>query len=248
MNCEWLSKAAKFDCVPVRGLHGEDGIEIGTPFSYSDGSAIVLYSFEENGHILLSDNGEMVAHLSAVGIQLRRIAPLRDILTKFGLTLTEQGDVRAIVSKEQSSFALANAISGLLAVADWERSQLGLTEEIRNLAEEAELFLRAWKPGKELVLNPKIKGQSRKSYDFDFLLDGELIDVIPANATATGHSMRKAGDVLNSPNLEGGLSIRFVIDDSIDREKAEMERQILGSMCKTMLMSKLRELQHSTLQ
>jgi hypothetical protein len=248
MNCEWLKNTMAFDCVPVRGLHGEEGIEIGTPFSYADGTAIILYTFDQNEHLLLSDNGDMLAHLSSVGIEVRRPQSLRDIIGRFGLTLTEQGDVRAIVPKDRGEFALANAISALLAVAEWERDQLGLTEQTRNLATEAELYLRAWKPGKELERDPKIKGQSRRTYSFDFLLDGEYIDVIPANAAATGASMRKAGDVLNSPNLPEGRSIRFVIDDSDEPQRAEQERQILGSLAKAMLMSRLRKLQHATLQ
>lgn len=64
MNCNWLQTASAFDCVPVRCLHNEAGIEIGTPFSYADGTAIVLYAIEEEDRLLLSDNGEMLAHLS----------------------------------------------------------------------------------------------------------------------------------------------------------------------------------------
>jgi hypothetical protein len=241
MNCEWLKQATAFDCVPVRGIHGEPGIEIGTPFSYADGTAIVLYTFEQNDHVLISDNGEMLFHLSSVGISLKRTQTLRDIVGKFGLTLTQQGDVRTLVPKEQSAFALARTISGLLAVADWEREQVGLAEHTRDLAEEAEMYLRAWKPNEELTRHPKIKGQSSRTYEFDFRLGNELIDVISSNAASTGAAMRKAGDVLNSPNLEEGMSMRFIVDDSADPERAEVERQILGSIAKAMPFSRLKQ-------
>ena len=56
MNCDWLKTSTAFDCVPIRGLHGEQGVEIGTPFSYADGSAIVLYALEQGDRVLLSDN------------------------------------------------------------------------------------------------------------------------------------------------------------------------------------------------
>ena len=242
MNCNWLHTASAFDCVPVRGLHDEAGIEIGTPFSYADGTAIVLYAMEEGGRLLLSDNGEMLAHLSAVGIDVsRRLPALRERVAPFGLTLTAQGDVRALVPVEQGSHMLAATISAMLSVAGWEREQFGLDEQTKNLADEAEIYLREWKPQANLERDPKIKGQSKREHSFDFLLDGEYIDVIGANHTATGATMRKAGDVKNSPYLYG-RGIRVVIDDRFDPERAEVERQILGSLVKSMTLTKLQEL------
>lgn len=242
MNRAWLDTATAFDCVPIRGLHGEHGIEIGTPFSYADGSAIVLYALEEGNRILLSDNGEMLAHLEAVGLPVgRRIAMLRERLAPFGLTLGDKGDVRVLVPAQQGAHLLAVAISGLLAVAEWEREHVGLDEQTQNLADEAEILLREWKPGAPLERRPKIKGQSKREHTFAFLVDGEYIDVIPANHTATGATMRKAGDVKNSPYL-AGREIRVVVDDRRDPDRAEVERQILGSLVKAMTLSKLQGL------
>ena len=242
MNCDWLKTATAFDCVPVRGLHGERGVEIGTPFSYADGSAIVLYALEEGDRILLSDNGEMLAHLEAVGVPVgRRVATLRDRVARFGLTLGDKGDVRVLVPAEQGAHILATAISGLLSVAEWEREQVGLDEQTQNLAEEAESLLREWKPGATLERRPRIKGQSKREHTFAFLMDGEYIDVIPANHTATGATMRKAGDVKNSPYL-AGREIRVVIDDRRDPDRADVERQILGSLVRAMTLSKLQSL------
>ena len=76
MNTDGLQAATHCDCVPVRGLHNEEGLEIGTPFSYADGTAIVLYAMDQDGRILLSDNGEMLAHLSSVGLKLHHRLPL----------------------------------------------------------------------------------------------------------------------------------------------------------------------------
>jgi hypothetical protein len=244
MNCDWVKSVSAFDCVPVRGMRGETGVEIGTPFSYADGTAIVFYSFEQNDHLLLTDNGDMLAHLSAAGLNPhkgRRMSILRERLTRFGLTLTNEGDVRALVPKNRAQFAFASAISGMLAIAEWEHEQIGVDERVRNLADEAEIYLREWKPATPLIRHPKVNGQSRKSYTFDFLLGDELIDIVPANHTATGALMRKAGDILNSPSL-GEKSIRVVIDDTFDPERAEVERQIMGSLVKAMLFSNLKSL------
>jgi hypothetical protein len=242
MNCDWLQDATAYSCVPVRGLHSEPGIEIGTPFSFADGSAIVLYAMSEGDKLLLSDNGEMLAHLAAVGIRLERRMPmLRDRLAPFGLHLTDDGDVRTLVPVEQGRHMLHMMISGMLSISEWEREQLGLDETTQDLAAEAELLLRAWKPHSHLELRPKIKGQSRREHVFAFLLDGEYIDVIPANHTATGNAMRKAGDVKNSPDL-AGREIRVVVDDRKDPARADVERSILGSIVKAMHLSKLQAL------
>lgn len=249
MNCDWLRAATAFDCLPVRGLHNELGIEIGTPFSYSDGSAIVLYAMDEGGRTLLTDNGDMLAHLVATGVKLgRRLSTLRERVGRFGLTLTEQGDVRALLPAAHCAQGLASAISAMLSVAEWEREQLGLDDRTQHLADEAEILLREWKPGATLQRLPKIKGQSKREHEFDFLLDGEFIDVISPNHTATGATMRKAGDVKNSPYL-AGREIRVVIDDRQEPDRADVERQILGSLVKAMTLSKLQSLgQPSRLQ
>ena len=133
----------------------------------------------------------------------------------------------------------------MLSVAEWEREQLGLDEQTKNLADEAEILLREWKPQAILERRPKIKGQSKREHTFDFLMDGEYIDVIRANHVATGLAMRKAGDVKNSPYL-GGRNIRVVIDDRRDPERAEVERSILGSLVKAMTLTKLQELANPT--
>jgi hypothetical protein len=246
MNCEWLRAATAFDCTPVRGLHNEAGIEIGTPFSYADGTAIVLYAMEAGSHVLLSDNGEMLCHLSSVGLRLdRKLPTLRDKLTSFGLTLTTQGDVRTLVPVGQGSQGVSQMVTGLLSIAEWEREQLALDESTQHLVDEAELLLRAWKPTASLERHAKVLGQSKREHTFAFLLGNEFIDVITPNHTATGATMRKVGDVKNSPHLNG-RDIRVVIDDRKAPQRAEVERQILGSLVKAMRLTKLQELAGSS--
>ena len=242
MNCSWLQTASAFDGVPIRGPHKEAGIEIGTPFSFADGTAIVLYAMEEGDRLLPSDNGEMLAHLWSVGTNInKRLSTLRDRVAPFGLTLTDKGDVRALVPMEQGSHMLATTISAMLSVAEWEREQLGLDEQIKNLADEAEILLREWKPQSILERRPKIRGQAKREHNFDFLLDDEYIDVIAGNYVATGATMRKAGDVKNSPYLDS-RSIRVLIDDRSDPERAEVERYIPGSLVESMTLTKLHAL------
>ncbi len=250
MNCAWLKEAAAFTCVPVTGIHGEQAIEVSTPFTFADGTSIVFYVIEENKHTLISDNGESVAHLSSMGINVsaNSIKSLAERVGVMGLSFGEHYDLRAIYPKSTSHNMLGQFVEGMLAVAQWEREHLRLTDKDRNLVEEAEFYLRTWKPNQKLEKRAKIKGQSKNIYTFDFLLDNEFIDIISPNHNATGAVMRKTADIQNSPYLEN-RSIRIIVDDSEDSARADVERAILGSLTTAMLFSQLQRLgQRGSLQ
>ena len=176
---------------------------------------------------------------SAVGIKLNRTQQIRDIVEKHGLSLDNEGNIKVLSNISNSSFFFAKFISGLLSLADWEREQVGISEDVKNLVDEAELYLKAWKPQSDLVRHPKLPGQSRKKHEFDFLFDDEFIDITSANPAATGASMRKAGDIANSPDWSNNQTMRFIIDDRTDPEKASVEKKIIGSMASAMLFTQL---------
>lgn len=241
MNCSWLAEVRGFDCRPVTGIHGDRGIEVGTPFFYADGTAIVFYVFQQNEHLLFSDNGDALFHLQCQGLdplKAKRKSILREIVAKHGATITDAGDVRALVPEKNGRYQFAQIISGLLAIAEWEREQTGLSENVRNLADEAECYLRAWKPHASLIKRPGIVGQSKKTHHFDYLLESDFIEVVSPSHMATGAVMRKAGDVLNGPFLDD-RSILVIVDDREDPAHAEIERQIVGSLVKSMSFSTL---------
>lgn len=240
LDCAWLRQNLAYDCRPVRTVNGEPALEIGTPFSFADGEAIVFYLVEQGSHALVSDNGDTLSHLSSVGLDPfsgRRAAKIRTILAPFGLALESNGEIRAIGLASEGEHIIAKYISGLLALANEERQWLGVPESVNNFADEVEHFLRLWKPEELIVRSPRVKGISRHEYSFDFLWAGELVDVVTPSHQATGGLMRKLGDVLSAPGERP--SIRVVIDDRQDFERAQTEKQIIGSMASAMLFSSL---------
>ncbi|MGE8451754.1 MAG: DUF1828 domain-containing protein [Pseudomonadales bacterium] len=239
-DCAWLRQNLAYDCRPVRTVNGEAALEIGTPFSFADGTAIVFYLIEQGAHALISDNGDTLAHLHSVGLDpfnRRRESAIRNTLAPFGVALEANGEIRAIAPTAASQHIIATYISSLLALANQERGWLGIPEPINNFADEVEQYLRLWKPADEIVRHPKVKGISRHEYTFDFWWNGELIDVVSPSHQATGGLMRKLGDVLSAPGERA--KIRVVIDDRDDFERAETEKQIIGSMASAMLFSSL---------
>ncbi|MGS1060564.1 DUF1828 domain-containing protein [Burkholderia glumae] len=240
IDCVWLNKKLAYDCRPVTTVNGERAFEIGTPFSFPDGSAITFYVLEQGSHSLLSDNGDTLYHLSTVGIDpfhKRRLATIRNTLAQHGMTVETTGEIRALGRIEHTSSLVASFVAGLLAIADQERIWSGVPETINNLADEVEHYLRILRPEQPIERNVRVKGISSHEYMFQFLWGNELVDVLTPSPQATGGLMRKLGDVLSAPGE--APKIRIVIDDRDDFAKAETEKQIIGSMASAMLYSSL---------
>ncbi|KVF97003.1 hypothetical protein WJ21_16675 [Burkholderia vietnamiensis] len=240
IDCAWLHKKLAYDCRAVKTVNGERALEIGTPFSFADGSAITFYVIEQGEHSLISDNGDTLFHLSATGIDpfhSRRLSAIRSLLAPHGMTVEANGEIRALGQIENTSSLVATYIAGLLALTEQERTWTGVPDSVNNLADDVEHYLRLLRPDHPITRNAKIKGISNHEYTFQFMWGNELVDVLSPSPQATGGLMRKLGDVLSAPGESP--KIRVVIDDRGDVLKAETEKTIIGSMASAMLFSAL---------
>jgi len=242
LNCEWTQGLTQYDCKPVRGIMGESVLRIGTPFSLPDGAAISLYLLEAgSGHVLISDNGDTLAHLSALGLDVAhhtRLQALRDVASEHGVTLSTEGDFKILTSQGNAAWSFARSITALLAIAQWASMHLKDHPAERNLLAEAEPYIIARAPGIELIRNVHIRGASMVDHIFDFQHGSDVIDIISPNAQATGGVMRKVGDVVNGPYADG-ISPLIIVDDRTDRRKAESEIRILSSLVRAQPFSSL---------
>lgn len=235
LNCQWAQALTRYDCRPVRGLDGSHGLEIGTPFSLPGGAAINLYLMQVGEHILISDNGDTLMHLSGMGIdvwQPARLRSLRDEMAPHGLTLTDAGDFRTVSTFEKSAWTFANAISALLAVNHWAHRQMRSEPQERDLAAEAEPYIVSRNPALYFEKNPKVRGASRSEHKFDFQHGDEIIDVINPHPVSTGMVLRKIGDISNGPFL-GDRTTLVIVDDRFDPLRAESEMGMLASSTRT---------------
>lgn len=240
IDCAWLHKKLAYDCRAVKTVNGERAFEIGTPFSFADGSAITFYVIEQGAHSLISDNGDTLFHLSSTGIDPfhgRRLSTIRSLLAQHGMTVEANGEIRTLGRLENTSTLVANFVAGLLALTEQERAWAGVPESANNLADEVEHYLRVLRPDQPITRNAKITGISNHEYTFQFMWGNELVDVLSPSPQATGGLMRKLGDVLSAPGESP--KIRVVIDDRGDLVRAETEKQIIGSMASAMLYSAL---------
>lgn len=240
MNCEWLQSAVGYKCLPIRGLNGQKALEVGTPFFFPDGSAITFYLLEENNHFLISDNGDTAMHIASYGSIWNKSTPfqLSKLAKEHHVSLGTQGDIRLLVKKNEVSHGIAVFTAALIALSRWVEQRLNIAPQDVALADEAEIYLSHWKPSEELLKNVPITGLSKRDYSFDYQQGNDLIDIVAPSASSVGATMRKAGDVLNSPYLDG-RQIRVIVDDRENPLRAREEKQILGAFVKSMLFTHL---------
>lgn len=241
INCDWARALSRYDCRRVKDLSGSDALEIGTPFSLHDGTAVVLYVLAHGNHQIISDNGDTLAHFGAMGLDVwkaARLRSLRKLVAPYGLSLEERGDLRAMTQPEHAPFAFAQAVSGILVLASWAAHQLGAHTAENDLAAAAEPFILARNPNVPLVRHKQVVGASNTVHTFDFLHGHDLIDVVSPAPQSTGSVMRKVGDVLNGPFLED-MKPLIVVDDRRQPGRAAHEIGIISSLARAMPLSRL---------
>lgn len=236
LNCEWAQALTRYDCRQVPRTHGGLALEIGTPFSLHDGSAIVLYILEEGSHLLISDNGDTLTNMSGMGLDVwhsGRQKVIRERAAAHGMTLSSSGDLQCLASPQHVPFVFAKAVAAVLAVGDWASEQLRVAVPEKDLVAEAEPFIVARNPALAVKRRPVVRGASHGEYRFDLQHGSDLIDVISPSAQATGGVMRKAGDVQNGPYLQD-MSPLIIVDDRHDAVRAHQEIAIIGSVTRAM--------------
>lgn len=242
LNCEWAQALTRYDCQTLRGLDGQPCLEIGTPFSLPDGSAINLYLTQAgDGMVKISDNADTMFQLGGMGLDVwhtGRLGAVRELMASHRIAMGEQGDFYLLAKDSQASNAFALAITGLLALTSWAREHLDAEPRIIDMLAEIEPWIIARDANATFKRHPKVRGASGTDYSFDLQHGQDLIDVIGADARSTGAAMRKVGDVQNGPYADH-LSPLIVVYDLLDSEKALQEISILGSVTRAMPASRL---------
>jgi Domain of unknown function DUF1828 len=241
LNCDWAASLTKYDCLPVNNLHGEPGVEIGTPFALHGGAAVVVYCFAQGSHQVFSDDGDTLIHLSGLGLDVwhgARLKAIREVATGHNVTLSDSGCLTALARPEHAPFVFAQFLSAVLAMSRWAETSLQLEPQPIDLAAEAEPYIVARNPAWFLKRDPAVRGASHNTYRFDFLHGPDLIDVVGPSAQSTGGVMRKVGDIINGPFL-GDRKTLIIVDDRTDPQRAAHEISILGSLTRAMPFTRL---------
>lgn len=237
MTCSAIIASLGYECREL----ADNTLEVDTAFSFADGEAMTFYVRSSGSGFVLSDNADALAHLLSVGLPLRTsrsMSPIAKLVGSHGVTLTPRGEVRIECPAPELGSGIARFLSALIEISRFERDRLGLSEAVVAFSDEVELYLRSWKPNAEIVKAPTILGATGGAYEFDFQMNGTVIDCIAAKGRSTGALLRKASDVRAR---ERAPDILAVIDDRIDPIHAAHESNILAGsgLVSTLLMTRL---------
>jgi hypothetical protein len=247
MDCNWAKALTAYDCAPLRTTSGHACVEIGTPFTLPDGTAINIYLMETPSSLMkISDNGDSLFQFSGMGLDVwnaRRVAAIRELLRKHRLAMSEDGNIFMLTAQNRAASAFAQAVTGFLALAQWAAEQLEVELPEHDLIAEIEPYVIARNPAAVFKRNPRVRGASQTVHRFDFRHGSDLIDVLSPHPAATGAALRKAGDVQNGPYAEH-LRPLFIVDDRADPAHAASEIGILASMTRAVPASRVMHRRH----
>jgi hypothetical protein len=241
MDCTKLFESMGFRCRHLAQPSGEIVHCISTPFEYFDGDGIHVFAEEVGKTIRIFDAGDAMFHIAGSGIRFRdnrSIAPLRKLARDAGAELSDDGEISALAAHSNAQVAFRSVVTAILGIAGWEAENAGMTSDTTALATEVEMYLRQWKPGKDLLRDQPMTGISGRTHDFHFLLDGELIDVVSSRPQSTAAEVRKLADVRGIV-ANADVYIRVVIDDRSNEERAKQEALILSRFADVWLLSSL---------
>lgn len=235
MNCLELFNAAGFHCQKMEQEHGGPVFHLSTPLRTFDGDGIRLFAEMVGPAVRFFDAGYTIFHMLSSGIQLkdgRSMAPIKRLVDAAGAELSEDGEISALALPNQAHDAARKVLSAIMATTAWESDNVGLPADGVTLATEVEFFLRQWKPLAKIEKGQKRAGISGREYEFDFLFDGRLVDVVASRPQSTAAKVRKLADVTAIPSQEK-LDMLIIIDDRADQEQAKQEAAILRQFAPT---------------
>lgn len=241
-DCEWTQSLTRYDCRALQALDGSPCLEIGTPFSLPDGSAINIYLKPESQFVRISDNADTMFQFGGMGLDVwsgQTQASMAGLLAGHKAQMAATGEVFLLARPDKCAQGFAVAIAALLRLSDWAAEKLGEqpSEEDDPVA-IAEPFIIARNPSATFRRNFRVRGASRTDHIFDFQHGRDAIDVISPWPQSTGGAMRKAGDVQNGPMSEDFQPL-FIVDDRRNPDKAYNEIEILGSLTRAMPLTRL---------
>jgi hypothetical protein len=244
-DCGFLEINRPIQCRPVETITGEKALNIQTSHLWIDNSPLSFYVIDLGAQILITDDSETMFNFKVNNILTSKKSRhlIKDKLncTHSDINLSENDEIIGIASKDKFNFLLADYISAMCALMHYEREIAGISNDVNNLADEVEIYLKAWKPKQKLKRNPIIKGISNHEYRFDFELENNLILTINPTPNAVGSVMRKVGDVV-SGNALNGREIMVIVDNrggGLFNQKAEEEIKIISSLAKALPLTNL---------
>lgn len=228
--------------LPNLGIHCHQAsdrvLHICTPVNFPDQTPVYLFLVEQEDGYLLTDDGDTLMHLRGVGLfenpRLENSIAKRASL--YGLSF-EDGKIQCKTGTEGLQKMFSQYLQVMLEVIKFEREIQSIDDSRAIRIAELVAIIERRNPSDEIKRDVKIKGLSGNDYLYPLMVQDTPIDIVTPNHQSTGSVLRRAADIEKG----GALDPLIIIDDSQDLNRAQKERIMISSLCRTTLLS---ELQH----
>lgn len=230
MICANIFKLTGITCHPLN----DDGsvVMIGTSFVFEDGDPIPVYVEKTGNRIRIFDDGEVLLHFHGRGLTVdnaRKTRFIKNIVEENDVSLNSRGEIEILTDETSASLAFSRYISTLISIVNWEKNNIGFSDDVSLLVSEVEQYLKTWKPKANIVKFPEYLGISGQKYTLDFNIDSEAVVAISPHHSAISSAIKKLLDIKSRPE-NSGLNVLAIIDDRRDKESARKGGLIMEAL------------------
>lgn len=208
-----------------------------TPLNLPDGKPLDFYIQADGEFYLFTDDKLTMLSLSAAGYAFENRANwkgISNIASKYGFSLSQQGEITAKVHKSSMQELGRNIIMLLSEVTLWEEERRALSETTdQEFLDQIEQVLKLTNPDIEVEKNPKINVDST-TLEFNFKWGTMYIDGVRPIAQSINSRLRKA---LLAQKILDSTELLFVVDDRSNPTKALEELDVLGKITPATLLN-----------
>lgn len=110
---------------------------IDTPFLFYDGDSIPVYLEQQNDHVRIFDDGEILWRFSGFGFRFDEPGGTRfieELVEPSGVTLNDAGEFEIKADQEEIPAAFARYVTAMLAIVRWEHEDNARADKLRRQA------------------------------------------------------------------------------------------------------------------
>ncbi|MGP4843346.1 DUF1828 domain-containing protein [Marinobacter sp. 1Y8] len=236
MTCDIFFKEAGWHCAQMEH-NGHRMLYVSTPVTLAQGKPLDFYLVDRGQMYELTDDGITMFALRTSGFALddkRNWRGLSNLAIQYGFELEDDGAFSAVFEKEMLPAWSDRFLRLIAGLAQWEADRYQEADQDFSFAAEIEMLLRAKAPTRTLEKAPTIHLHGSDLH-FDFLWGNTYVDAVKPIAQSVNPKLRKAL-LLSRENIEG-IETLFILDDRVNKERAEEEQAILGQVAQAIKFS-----------
>lgn len=241
MICENMQNLLGLKCTSL----DDDGniAMIEGAFTFEDGDALPIFVEKTSQYVRFFDDGMTLMHLMGLGIHFsdkRKLRFIKNAIEPIGASLTDEGIIEVSKPVNEAKMAFATYLEAMYAIVAWEKGQTS-DIDLSYFIEEVEMYLRAWKTGSEVIIQPKYKGITGHEYTVNFSVQGQAYIVATYHPNSISAALKKLVDI-RSAEQNQSLQVTTIIDDRDATESQRKDSMVLQTVGNVLDFSQLKSL------